>query len=223
MSLIIVSSKAGHNSCSITRSGVVVSQSIVEKLSWTPNNSENRVEIGFLTECNWLLVGKPSDNPEGFLLSLSKVRIKEGRKVGATISCIAFVKNYLQAIIPIPKKGIIPIMFKDKRWSFAIPIENFSWQEEEFSKAGVNKISSKLIGVYQLLGNEDSVLRVGEGKISDRLNAHLSDPMRFLPRVKKIRYFQTSTKEDAELAEKILIAKYENETGVLPPLNEVRA
>ena len=84
-------------------------------------------------------------------------------------------------------------------------------------------MTNKTLGVYQLLGRQSTVLRVGEGKIKERINAHLADHLRFMPSVKAFRYARLTVKEDAELLERILIAQYEGDTGAIPPLNEIRA
>jgi hypothetical protein len=44
-----------------------------------------------------------------------------------------------------------------------------------------------------------------------------------LPGVKRLRFVKLSDKVDAELLEKILIARHEDQTGAMPPVNSIRA
>ncbi len=95
--------------------------------------------------------------------------------------------------------------------------------KEEFSKAGVNKIEKGAVGVYELLGTGDAVLRVGEGKIKDRMNAHLNDERFSPPTVKAFHHIDLEDPADGKILERIQIERFFAETGVLPRSQEIRA
>ena len=115
------------------------------------------------------------------------------------------------------------MLLKDAEWKMAIVLEPIKWIREEFSKAGVNTLAKDLIGVYELLGHGDGVLRVGEGQVKARINAHLADNRFSPPTVLAFRYLAVAEPEDGKILEKLRIQEYENETGVLPRFQEIRA
>ncbi len=135
----------------------------------------------------------------------------------------SFISNYLQTLVELPIKNIIPVFLKNSDWKMALVLEPIQWQKDEFSKTGANKVPKDSIGVYELLGNGDAVLRVGEGKIKERFNAHLSDKRFSPPTVKAFRYVALDDSDDGKIMEKVRIAEYEAETGVLPRFQEIRA
>lgn len=102
-------------------------------------------------------------------------------------------------------------------------LEPIDWSTAEFTKTGSNTLAKDAVGVYELLGNGDIVLRIGQGKIRDRINAHLQDPRFTQPTVKTFRYLPLPDLVDSQLMERILIEKYENDIGVLPRFQEIRA
>ena len=166
-----------------------------------------------------ILVSKSSESTDGFLVAYANTR----SKTGARIACQSFTRGYLQAVVVLPKRNLTPIFFPDEKWRFALILEELPWQTEEFTKKGAESVNSDVLGVYQLLGRHSTILRIGEGKIKERVNSHLADHVRFMPVVKAFRYTPMTMKEDAELLEKILIAQYEAEMGAIPPLNEIRS
>jgi hypothetical protein len=87
----------------------------------------------------------------------------------------------------------------------------------------VSKISRGAVGAYELLGTGDAVLRVGEGKIKDRMNAHLNDRRFAPPTVKAFRYLDLENAADGKILEKIRIEQYFAQTGVLPRFQEIRS
>jgi hypothetical protein len=214
---IIISARARQKGCSVSRAGIGAPQPVVEQAGW--KQGQHKVEIGFIPDVKCILLSGPSESEEGFLVAYANSR----SKTGARIACQAFARVYLQAITVLPKRNLTAIVLREEKWRLALFLENIPWQTEEFTKKGAESVDNDILGVYQLLGRQGVVLRVGEGKIRERLASHLSDHMRFMPVVKSFRYARLNMKEDAELLEKILIANYEGETGVLPPLNEIRA
>lgn len=87
----------------------------------------------------------------------------------------------------------------------------------------VNKIPKNDVGIYELLGRGDAVLRIGEGKLYERLNTHLKDKRFAPPAVKGVRYVALNETVDGQLFEKIRITQFENMAGVLPRFQEIRA
>jgi hypothetical protein len=123
----------------------------------------------------------------------------------------------------LPKRSITPIFLKGSDWDVALLLEPIEWKIQEFSKTGSNALNKDAIGVYELLGNSEAVLRIGEGKIRDRINAHLQDSRFAPPSVKSFRYLVLSESVDCQLMEKILLEEYESSIGVLPRFQEIRA
>ncbi len=142
---------------------------------------------------------------------------------GGRIFCNAFIRNYLATIITLPKRSIPPLFLKGSEWGVALVLEPIDWKHEEFSKSGSNAVAKDALGVYELLGNADVVLRIGEGKIRHRINAHLQDSRFAPPTVKSFRYLELKDAIDSQLTEKILIEEHENSVGVLPRFQEIRA
>ena len=214
---ILISAKARQKACSVARAGIGVPQGVIEQAGW--HQGKDKVEIGYIPDVKCILISKPLDSEDAFLITYANTR----SKTGGRISCGAFCRGYLQAVVVLPKRNLIPTIFGDDKWRVAILLEDLPWQTEEFTKKGVENVTNNILGIYQLLGRQSTILRVGEGKIKERLNAHLADHLRFTPSVKAFRYARLTAKEDAELLERILIAEYEGETGAIPPLNEIRA
>ncbi len=100
-----------------------------------------------------------------------------------------------------PKKNVVPLFLKKSDWTIALVLESIAWEKEEFSKSGTSKVPKGKVGVYELLGNGDAVLRVGEGIVKDRVNAHLSDNRFAPPTVKAFRYLVAENSEDSKLLE----------------------
>jgi hypothetical protein len=126
-------------------------------------------------------------------------------------------------LVELPKKNLVPLFLRDSEWTVALPLEPIDWVREDFSKAGVSKISRGAVGAYELLGTGDAVLRVGEGKIKDRMNAHLNDRRFAPPTVKAFRYLDLENAADGKILEKIRIEQYFAQTGVLPRFQEIRS
>lgn len=214
---ILISAKSRQKACTVSRAAIGAPQSVVEQAGW--HQGEDKVDVGYIPDVKIILISKPSDSEEAFRVTYANTR----SKTGGRIACQSFCRGYLQAVVVLPKRNLIPIFFSDDKWRIALSLEDLPWQTEEFTKKGAETVNNEILGVYQLLGRQSTVLRVGEGKIKERVNAHLTDHIRFMPSVKAFRYVPLTMKEDAELLEKILIAQYEGETGAILPLNEIRS
>jgi hypothetical protein len=215
VSPLIVQNRTNLPVCSVSRAGIGMVQAVVEQASW---NIDDRIEVGFIEKAKCILLRKTHGN-DGFKLAYSNANKKTGGRIG----CNAWVRNYLQTVVELPKKNLIPVFTKGADWTIALLLEDFDWIQEEFSKLGVNTVPKDTAGIYELLGKGDAVLRVGEGIIKDRINAHLKDSRFAPPTVKSFRYIALSDPIDGKILERVLIAKYENEVGVLPRFQEIRA
>ena len=213
---IKVSARSKQKTCSVGRAGIGFPQAIVEKTGWLVGD---KIEVAFIPDVKCILLSNATESEDAFTLGYANAR----SKTGGRISCQAFVRNYLQALVALPRRNIVPVLLERSDWRVALLLEQINWQTGEFSKAGWENAPRDAIGVYELLGKGGAVLRIGEGRIRDRIKAHLDDPARFLPTVKMFRFVTLTDKTDTELLEKILIAQYEAETGVLPPFNDIRA
>ncbi|MCG3138136.1 MAG: hypothetical protein HJJLKODD_01996 [Phycisphaerae bacterium] len=212
---MIVKHRSNLEVCSVSRAGIGMVQAIVEKLRWKIGD---RVQVGFIGSAKCLLL-RPAPTDDGFRLAYANTR----KKTGGRIFCNAFVRNYLATIIELPKRNILPILLSSSEWSVALLLEPMKWQSEEFSKNGANAVGKDAIGVYELLGNQDLVVRIGEGKIRDRIAAHLMDERFRPPAVKSFRHLALDDPADSPLMEKILLRQYEAEIGVLPRFQEIRS
>lgn len=217
MSPIVISAKAKQRCVSISRAGIGVPQSVVDQTGW--KQGKDKVEVGFIPDALCVLLGKSSESVDAFLVSYANAR----SKTGARIACQAFARNYLQALVALPKRNITPIVFGHDKWCVALLLEDVKWEHQEFSKAGADAVPKGWLGIYRLLGKRSAVLRIGEGIIRERVSSHLHDHVRFMPEVKNFQYARIAQKEDAEIMEKVLIAQYEADTGAIPPLNEIHA
>ena len=216
MSPLIVKHKAKNQNCSVTRAGIGIPQSIVEKIAWPIGRT---IEVGFIEKARCVLLRVLKEEDEGFRFCYGDAR----NRTGGRINCKAFIQNYLGTVVPLPKKRLEPIIIKDAHWGLYLFLEPLDWQMEEFSKSGVDKVGTGMVGLYELLGNKDITLRVGQGIVRDRMNAHLKDQRFSPPTVRNFRYMLLDEEEDAKILERVLIAKYEEETGVLPRFQEIRA
>jgi hypothetical protein len=212
---IIVKHKANSEVCSVARAGIGMVQAVVERAKWTIGE---RIQVGFIENSKCLLL-RSVTGQDGFKLAYANTR----KKTGGRIFCNAFIRNYLATIIELPKKSIQPLFLRGSEWGVALLLEPLNWKHEEFSKSGSNAVAKDAIGVYELLGKADVVLRIGEGKIRDRINSHLQDSRFAPPNVKSFRYFELSDPVDAQLMEKVLIEEHESSVGVLPRFQEIRA
>jgi hypothetical protein len=177
MTPIIIKNRRSTDFCSVSRGGIGMTTGVVEQAGWRIGDP---LEVGFIAKAKCILLRCVTDaqhsDQEGFRLAYSN----KPKSSGGRVYCVAFIRNYLQTLVELPKKNLVPLFLRDSEWTVALPLEPIDWVREDFSKAGVSKISRGAVGAYELLGTGDAVLRVGEGKIKDRMNAHLND-RRFAP------------------------------------------
>ena len=215
MSPLVIRPQVGMGVCSVTRSGIGLTQTVVERTRWKVND---KIQIAFIEKARVILL-RSVEEAESFKLAYMNTR----SKTGGRISCLSFIRNYLQTVVELPKKKLAPVFLPNSEWTLGIPLQTIVWQKEEFSKSGVASVPSDAVGVYELLGPGNAVLRVGEGKIRERINSHLADKRFAPPAVKAFHYLALEDPEDGKILEKMRIAEYEAETGVLPRFQEIRA
>jgi hypothetical protein len=190
-------------------------QRVVARASWAIGD---QIEVGFIESARCLLLRR-AVNVVGYKLDYSNKR----RKTGGRVYCDAFIRNTVAREVALPKKNLVPLFPKGGDWAMAVFLEPPAWKKEEFSKAGAEAVEKHAFGAYELLGNNDMELRIGEGNIRDRINAHLRDPRFAPPVVKEFRYLALSKRPaDSPLLEKIVIADYEHRFGSLPHFQEIR-
>jgi len=215
MSPIIIKPKTVAQVCSVSRTAIGMVTAVVDQTGWAIGD---RIQIGFIESVRCILL-KRIESDDGFRLSYSNAR----KQTGGRVECRSFMTNYLQTIVELPKKNIVPVFLKNTDWTMALMLEEIEWEKTDFSKTGVNTVSRDLLGVYELLGKGDAVLRIGEGKIKDRINAHLADKRFAPPTVKSFRYVGVNSTDDTKILEQIRIEEFERETGILPRFQEIRA
>lgn len=107
-----------RRTCTVSKSGVGFPQQVVEKTKWLIGD---KIEVGFIPETRCLLFsGASKSKVDVFTLSYAN----KAKKTGGKIFCIAFIKNYLQAVIVLPKRKIIPIFLNDKMWRVALLLDS---------------------------------------------------------------------------------------------------
>ena len=212
---MVIKNKSSVDVCSITRGGIGMMNGVVEKAGWKIGNM---IQVGFIENAACLLLRR-SDEKDGFKLAYANKTKKSGGKV----YCVAFIQNYLQTIFEIPKKGINPVHLSATDWDIALILDEPEWSVMDFTKSDVNKIPKDHVGIYELIGRGGAVLRIGEGRIYDRLNTHLKDKRFAPPVIKGFRYVSLNEVVDGQLFEKVRIQQFETEAGVLPRFQEIRA
>jgi len=209
--------KAKMSVCSVSRTGIGLGQTVLDRAKWKFND---RIQVGWIEKAKCILLKSVASSNDGFQLGYADTR----HKTGGRVQCKLFLRNYLQTLVELPKRNLDPIYLQNPKTTLALLLEEpLEWTVQEFNKAGANKIPSKTIGVYQLLGKGSAVLRVGQGQVKDRIGAHLKDPRFTPPTINSFQYIELENSEDAQLLEKILIAKYEIDIGVLPRFQDIKA
>ena len=211
---MIINNKSTVDVCSISKGGIGMTNGVVKKTGWEP---DDMIQVGFIENAACMVFRKSKEGT--FKLAYANKQ----KKTGGKIYCISFIQNYLQTLFEIPKKGVQPIHLSNTAWDMALIMDEPEWVNTGFTKMDVNKIPKNDVGIYELLGRGDAVLRIGEGKLYERLNAHLKDKRFAPPAVKGVRYVALNETVDGQLFEKIRITQFENMAGVLPRFQEIRA
>ena len=212
---MIIKNKASVDVCSVTNAGIGMMSGVVKNAGWKIGDI---IQVGFIENAACMIFGKHAGNT-GFKLAYANKQ----KKTGGKIYCVSFIQNYLQTLFEIPKKNISPVNLSNTGWDMGLILDEPEWSVDGFTKSDVNKINKNEVGVYELLGKGDAVLRIGEGKIYERLNTHLKNKRFAPPAIKAFRYVALNEPADGQLFEKIRITQFENMAGVLPRFQEIRA
>ncbi len=206
--------------CSVSANGTMsFPQSIIERVGWRVNH---KIAVSYIPEPLVVLLRPAEANRPGFTLSYNTQDQMGRGKPGGRLSCSKFTREILRPRLALPARGISPIILRNGQVQLALMLESPAWITESFSMAGCQNIPARIKGVYQLIGAEHQILRIGEGAIQARIREHLKDER--LARVaNEIRYCVLADKEETSTIEKVLIAEYEAEYGELPPFNRIRA
>lgn len=141
---------------------------------------------------------------------------------GGFFTLRGFTNDILKASVILPQHELVPINVSG--WEgFVFMLSEPDWKQEEFSLSSVRRINTEIVGVYEILDSKGNIIRIGQGGIRSRLNAHLKNEA-LAKKAKNFRYAMVEPVEDTEFVERVLLARYlqENE-GELPEFNAIQA
>ena len=217
MSPIDLYPKGKTQVCGITEAGMIsLPHPVLERLGW---RAGIELTLSYIPHPLIVLLWRtPPDRP-GFKLSyLSR---SGNQRRGGKLTCRAFARQVLHARIVLPQPHLQPLYLHHPPYELALVLEEPPWQTAALTVTGQQTIANELTGVYEILGSDDSVLRIGQGLVADRLEAHLKDEQ--LMRVGQTVRYVILDKRDAVIVEKVRLAHHETRYGKLPPFNAIRA
>lgn len=215
------------NQVSIASNGIFTfPRRVIERVGWIHST---RISVDYLIDRKiddfplvlFLNVDKSADG-KGFTLSPLGGNASLS---GGKISCSLLTRMIIAPRVSLPITNIDPIYPVSNLADLILMLTEPKWKTIEFTMAGAMLIGGsgeEVKGTYELLGTNGTILRVGEGNIQSRVREHLKDE-RILRHVRQVRYFPVTEKNDAEVMEQILLARYETHFGKLPILNSIRA
>ena len=122
----------------MSRNGIGMTTGVVEEAGCRIGDT---MEVGFIPKAKCILLRSVSDKEDsendGFKLAYAN----KPKKSGGRVYCISFIRSYLQTLVELPKRNLVPIFLPNSDWSAALMLESIDWTKEEFSKVGVNKIA----------------------------------------------------------------------------------
>jgi hypothetical protein len=194
----------------------------MEKLGW---QYEDEIASQVIAEPLCLLLWRATAGRSGYTLHPNGAKPKNGTGSGK-LSMSYFIKHYLEgkvcsletdAPIDVVPSYIdfspyqVALMFKEPQWAEIIP----------FVPATINTIRPEDFGIYFLLSRQGTPLKIGKGRLIDRLKAHHGEAQK-RELVTHVRYFVTHV-ELIRVLEKIYIARHVAEYGDLPLFNKINA
>lgn len=203
--------------CGITQEGMIsLPHPVLERLGW---RAGIELTLSYIPQPLIVLLWRTLPDRPGFKLSyLSR---SGSQRRGGKLSCRAFARQVLHARIILPQNHLPPLYLQHPPYELALVLEEPAWQTTALTVTGLQTIAADLAGVYEILGADDSVLRVGQGLVADRLQAHLKDE--HLMRLGQTVRYMMLDKRDAVIVEKVRLAQHETRYGKLPPFNAIRA
>lgn len=205
------------SNCGVNQDGTIsLPQHVIEALGWRIGDE---IAASYIPSPVTLLLRVARDGRPGYKLSyLSRSgRVRRGGK----LNCRAFTTHILRPRVPLPQRDIPPALLHSGDYELALLFEAVPWKTVECSMAGCQQLPADNIGIYQLLGGDQAVLKIGEGVLQNRLREHLRDE-RLVRQARTLQYL-VLPKEDSVVLEKVLLALYEAEHQALPPFNAIRA
>jgi hypothetical protein len=203
--------------CSISADGMIsLPQRVLEQLDWSAGVE---LALSYIPQPLIVLLGRTPPHRPGFRLSYLSRSGNQPR--GGKLTCRAFARQVLQTRIALPQNRLLPVYVHQPPYELALPLEEPAWQRVPFTASGLHTIPTGMSGVYEVLGGDERVLRIGQGLVADRLQVHLKDSR--LSRLGQSVRYVLLDKPDAWLVEKVRLALHEETHGQLPPLNAIRA
>lgn len=148
----------------------------------------------------------------------------QGKSGGGKLTLRKLYTDVLKGRVELPIHNILPIIMDDWDYDLGLMIENDFWTSLSSTSTALKELSDSEYGVYLCLDAEGRILRVGEGVLKQRLQAHLRE--QWIDMV-EFRYFLITDenskckKEDGQLYEKILLRRYHDNNGDLPKYNKI--
>lgn len=90
-----------------------------------------------------------------------------------------------------------------------------------YTKNTVRSVAN-VYGVYELADGSGNIVYIGEGKLRERLTAHLSIRSDPIPGVSYLRYATTGSKRKAIQRQNALLSEFYRKYGRLPMYNQKR-
>lgn len=201
--------------CSISDDGTInLPHGVLATLGW---KHRDRIAWHWLESPLLLLFQASQSRENSFQLNYLN---KKGTSVtGGKLGSLPFTRDVLRKRVVLPKSGIIPI-YPDKRFPLALLLEEPAWIDGDYTKQGILSVTHKKLGAYQLLDADMVIVKIGEGKVIERLDEHLRTNR--YPKVVTFQYVELETKEESTLLEDILLTRFRQEHGKLPEYNQIK-
>lgn len=203
--------------CTFAADGTLsLPQPVLERLGWTAGM---RIAVRYLRQPLTLLLWAAPEERAAFTLSYLSRRGDSRR--GGKLVCRGFANQIARARVQLPLRELAPAYLNGTPYQLALLLEEPAWALAPFSAAGVAALSPGDVGVYQLLGAADAVVRIGEGSVAERLRQHLR--VEELVRATRAVRWVEQEKADAVVLERVLLALHRERCGALPRFNAVEA
>lgn len=194
----------------------------MERLGW---QYEDEIASRVIAEPLSLLLWRATAGRSGYTLHPNGAKPKNGIGSGK-LSMSYFIKHYLERKVytletdaPI---DIVPIYIDFSPYQVALMFKEPNWAEIiRFVPTTFNNIRAEDYGIYFLLSRQGTTLKIGRGRLIDRLKAHHSEAQK-RELVSHVRYFVAHV-ELLRILEKIYIARHIAEYGDLPLFNKINA
>jgi hypothetical protein len=207
-----------RDGCWINTSGLInFGQDVMDAFGWQVGDT---IAVQYIERPLTLLLWHEED-PARRSFKLSYLSRNQEGTSGGKLSMRAFTRRILTPRVQVPLENLKPVRLNGNPYEMGLLLEAPTWQEDSFSLAGVQRVPGDCVGVYDILGPQREVLRIGEGLVRQRLGAHLKHES--LAAVGRWLRYMPLDADDSAVLEKILLGLYEADHGQLPPFNAIRA